>query len=162
MFSRAATWITLGLWASSSVVAAVELSGHPKDMFEKSLSFLDTLYDDSVGYLYWFYFPLAAGQHETRSSVWYVPGLLQRNKGDDVEQAIRILKNVIGDQEKNVEAQWYGDYTVYPEQPTVNSSAYPPSVGSTILDLPDLYPAHQFYRFTILGILTGEVSLVQL
>jgi hypothetical protein len=91
-----------------------------------------------------------------------VPGLLQRNKGDDVEQAIRILKNVIGDQEKNVEAQWYGDYTVYPEQPTVNSSAYPPSVGSTILGLPDLYPAHQFYRFTILGILTGEVSLVQL
>jgi hypothetical protein len=162
MFSRAATWITLGLWASSSVVTAVELSGHPKDMFDKSLSFLDTLYDDSVGYLYWFYFPLAAGQHETRSSVWYVPGLLQRNKGDDVEQAIRILKNVIGDQEKNVEAQWYGDYTVYPEQPTVNSSAYPPSVGSTILVPPDLHPAHQVYRFTILGILTGEVSLVPL
>lgn len=120
---------TLLLWALSPVVSAVKLSGHPKDMFDKSMSFLDTLYDDSVGYLYWFYYPLAAGQHETRSSVWYVPGLLQRNKGDDVQQAIRILKNVIGDQEKNVEAQWYGDYTVYPEQPTVNSSAYPPSVS---------------------------------
>lgn len=45
-----------------------------------------------------------------------------------MEQAIRILRNVIGDQEKNVEAQWYGDYTVYPEQPNVNSSAYPPTI----------------------------------
>jgi hypothetical protein len=135
MFSRAATCLTLGLLALSARVSAVTLKGHPQDMFEKSMSFLDQLYDDSVGYLYWFYFPLAAGQHETRSSVWYVPGLLQRNQGDDVEQAIRILKNVIGDQEKNVEAQWFGDYTVYPEQPTVNSSAYPPSVGCPISDL---------------------------
>ena len=61
-----------------------------------------------------------------------MPGLLSRNEGDDVEQAIRILRNVIGDQEKNVEAQWYGYYTVYPEQPTVNSSAYPPSVGQDL------------------------------
>lgn len=135
MFSRVAACITIGLWALSPYVSAVELSGHPQDMFDKSMSFLDTLYDDSVGYLYWFYFPLAAGQHETRSSVWYVPGLLQRNEGNDVEQAIRILKNVIGDQEKNVKAQWYGDYTVYPEQPTVDSSAYPPSVGYPVFQL---------------------------
>ncbi|KAK7178775.1 hypothetical protein DPSP01_013552 [Paraphaeosphaeria sporulosa] len=128
MFSRTTAWITLGLWALSPGASAVKLGGYPKDMFDKSMSFLDQLYDDSVGYLYWFYYPLAAGQHETRSTIWYVPGLLNRQRGDDVEQAIRILRNVIGDQEKNVEAQWYGDYTVYPEQPTVNSSAYPPSI----------------------------------
>ncbi|KAH4893965.1 hypothetical protein HBI26_103970 [Parastagonospora nodorum] len=126
MFSRITACITLGLLASSA--SAVKLSGHPKDMFDKSMTFLDQLYDDSVGYLYWFYYPLAAGQHETRSTIWYVPGLLNRQEGDDVKNAIRILRNVIGDQEKNVEAQWYGDYTIYPEQPTVNSSAYPPTI----------------------------------
>jgi hypothetical protein len=50
---------------------------------------------------------------------------------NDVEEAVKILRNVIGDQEKNVSAQWFGDYTVYPEQPTVGSPAYPPVVSSS-------------------------------
>jgi hypothetical protein len=80
--------------------------------------------------LYNFYYPLAAASHETRSTVWYATGLLQRQKGDDVEQAIQIITKVIGDQEKNVSAQWYGDYKYYPEQPKVGSPAYPPEVST--------------------------------
>jgi hypothetical protein len=71
MFSRTTTWFILGLCALNPSASAVKLSGHPKDMFDKSMSFLDQLYDGSVGYLYWFYYPLAAGQHETRSTIWY-------------------------------------------------------------------------------------------
>jgi hypothetical protein len=93
------------------------------------MNFLDTIYDKSVSYLYFFYYPLAAGPHETRSTVWYAAGLLQRNEGDDVEQAINILKNVIGDQYKNESQQWFGDYKVYPESPTVDTPWYPKDVG---------------------------------
>ncbi len=120
--------LAYGLLAAQSV-NAVCLSGHAKQMFDESMDFLDTIYDRSASYLYYFYYPLAAGPHETRSSVWYATGLLQRNRGDDVEQAIKIVKNVIRDQEKNTTVQWFGDYTVYPEQPTVGSPAYDPVVS---------------------------------
>ncbi|KAJ0382608.1 hypothetical protein COL922a_012195 [Colletotrichum nupharicola] len=82
------------------LTAAIKLSDHTQDLFEESMNFLDKIYDPAAGYLYFFYFPLAAGKHETRSSVWYATGLLQRNEGDDVEQAVKIIKNVIADQKK--------------------------------------------------------------
>lgn len=85
---------------------AVELSGFTKDLFTESMDFLDKIYDPAAGYLYFFYYPLAAGKHETRSSVWYATGLLQRNIGDDVAHATKIIKNVIRDQKKIPEEQW--------------------------------------------------------
>jgi hypothetical protein len=118
----------LGLLALPGV-QAVSLTSHAQEMFNSSMSFLDKIYDPVAGYLYYFYYPLAAGKHETRSSVWYATGLLQRNEGDDLENAIKIIRNVIGGQEKNVSAQWFGDYTVYPEQPSVDSPAYAPVVS---------------------------------
>lgn len=86
--------------------AAVELSSFTKDLFTESMNFLDKIYDPAAGYLYFFYYPLAAGKPETRSSVWYATGLLQRNIGDNVEQAIKIIRNIIGDQKKIPEEQW--------------------------------------------------------
>ncbi|KAJ3952853.1 hypothetical protein N0V92_010705 [Colletotrichum tropicale] len=123
--------LSLGLLAwltAMNLAVAVQLSDHTQDLFEESMNFLDKIYDPAAGYLYFFYFPLAAGKHETRSSVWYATGLLQRNEGDDVEQAVKIIKNVIADQKKVPLEQWYGDYTVYPEEPTVGSPAYPKNI----------------------------------
>lgn len=121
-------WILgLGL-LSANVVWSVELSKHAQTLFDQSMSFQDQIYDSEASYLRYFYYPLAAGPHETRSTVWYSIGLLQRNQGDDVKEAVKILENVIGDQEKNTTVQWYGDYTVYPEQPTVGTAAYAPVV----------------------------------
>lgn len=108
--------------------AAQQLSGYAKDLFDESMSFLDNIYDPTAGYLSYFYYPLAAAKHETRSSVWYAAGLLQRNEGTDADEAIKIITNIIGDQNKNVSAQWYGDYTKYPEEPTVGSPAYEPVI----------------------------------
>ncbi|KAI1847786.1 hypothetical protein JX265_009214 [Neoarthrinium moseri] len=123
--------INLALVVAASAIGgttAVKLTGHAKGMFDESMNFLDQIYDPVAGYLQNFYYPLAAGGHETRSSAWYASGLLQRNKGNDLEEAVKIITNIIGGQEKNVSAQWFGDYTVYPEQPTVGSPAYAPVI----------------------------------
>lgn len=126
------TWsrsLTVGLLALGGV-RAVKLNSHAQSMFDEAMVMQDQIYDSDAGYLHYFYYPLAAGYHETRSSVWHATGLLQRNHGSDAQEAIKIITNVIGDQEKNVSAQWYGDYTKYPEEPTVGTAAYPPVVCS--------------------------------
>ncbi|KAK7938034.1 uncharacterized protein PG986_014902 [Apiospora aurea] len=134
MLFQRASWVTsslLGLLlgvAGVSPATAAELKGHVQSLLDESMDFMDKIYDRDAGYLYYFYYPLAAGQHETRSSMWYATGLLQRNRGDDVDQAVRIIRNIIGDQEKNETLQWFGDYTVYPEQPTVGHGDYKPVI----------------------------------
>ncbi|KAL1623142.1 hypothetical protein SLS54_004629 [Diplodia seriata] len=98
-------------------------------MFNQSMSWLDTLYDPDAHYLY----DVSQGtqtslNHETRASAWYAIGLLARNEGSDVEEAMHIITNVIAGQFKNPEDQWYGTYQKYPEEPTVGSAAYPASI----------------------------------
>ncbi|KAL3469947.1 hypothetical protein BJX99DRAFT_267814 [Aspergillus californicus] len=115
----------------ANAVHSAKLDANTEALFNESMTIQDAIYDPSVSYLRYFYYPLAAGPHETRSTVWYSVGLLQRNQGSDVDEAINILHNVIGDQEKNTSAQWYGDYTTYPEQPTVGSPAYPAVIYNT-------------------------------
>jgi hypothetical protein len=110
-------------------VHSAKLSNNAQTVFNESMTIQDAIYDVSASYLRYFYYPLAAGAHETRSTVWYSVGLLQRNHDNDVDEATKIIRNVIGDQEKNTTVQWYGDYTVYPEQPTVGSPAYPAVVS---------------------------------
>jgi hypothetical protein len=68
------------------------------------MTWLDMYYDAKVGYLY--SLDALALVHETRASVWYSAGLLARNKGDDAEQAAKIIKNVIEGQFKNETEQW--------------------------------------------------------
>ncbi|PYH97067.1 hypothetical protein BO71DRAFT_481522 [Aspergillus ellipticus CBS 707.79] len=119
--------VSLGLLGVSAVHAA-SLSTDAQALFDQSMTIQDAIYDPVASYLHYFYYPLAAGPHETRSSVWHSAGLLQRNQGNDLQEAVKILEKVIGDQEKNMSVQWYGDYTVYPEQPTVGSPAYPPVI----------------------------------
>ncbi|KAL4962069.1 uncharacterized protein BDV14DRAFT_210789 [Aspergillus stella-maris] len=109
-------------------VQSAALSKDVEALFTESMTLQDAIYDPSASYLRWFYFPFAAGPHDTRSSVWYSVGLLYRNQGSDVDEAISIIKNVISGQEKNTSAQWFGDYTKYPEQPTVGSPAYDPVI----------------------------------
>jgi hypothetical protein len=68
------------------------------------MDWLDMYYDSERGYL--FSLNSAALVHETRASAWYAAGLLARNKADDVEQAVRIVNNVIAGQFKDESAQW--------------------------------------------------------
>lgn len=101
-------WILAAVYGLSIASGArgVKLSKNTQTLFDESMAFMDQIYDSTAGYLSYFYYPLAAGPHETRSSVWYATGLLQRNRGDDVEQAIKIIKNVIGAQHKDPAELW--------------------------------------------------------
>jgi hypothetical protein len=128
MLSKTLLTALTGLLALGLPAQAARMTPLASKMFHEEMTFLDNLYDPVAGYLYYFYYPLAAGPHETRSTVWYATGLLQRNEGNDRANAVRIIKDVIAGQEKNVSVQWFGDYTVYPEQPTVGSPSYAPVV----------------------------------
>ncbi|KAI5371167.1 hypothetical protein Slin14017_G020460 [Septoria linicola] len=92
------------------------------------MAFMDQLYDPSAGYLYKFDTALL---HDTRSSSWYAAGLLARNQDDDVEQAIKVITNIIGPQFTNASEQWYGDYQTYPEQPYPGTEQYPATIYNT-------------------------------
>lgn len=79
-----------------------------QDMFNMSMSWLDTLYDPEAYYLY----DVSQGtqtslSHETRASAWYAIGLLARNDGKDVENALQIIQNIIAGQFKDPKDQWY-------------------------------------------------------
>jgi hypothetical protein len=74
------------------------------NLLQESMTWMDMYYDNERGYL--FSLDAAALTHETRASVWYAAGLLARNEADDVEQAAKIVKNVIGSQFKNESQQW--------------------------------------------------------
>jgi hypothetical protein len=72
----------------------------------KAMKWMDTFYDTSESYLYDLS-ATAALRHETRHSTWYALGLLARNEHDDVEEAEKIIGNVIGAQFKDPAEQWY-------------------------------------------------------
>ncbi|KAF2019054.1 hypothetical protein BU24DRAFT_385858 [Aaosphaeria arxii CBS 175.79] len=102
---------------------------YSRNLLEESMNWLDMFYDESAGYLY--SLDSSALTHETRASAWYSAGLLARNAGDDAEQASKIISNIIEGQRwqfSNVSEQWYGDYQVYPEEPTVGTAQYPAKI----------------------------------
>jgi hypothetical protein len=74
------------------------------NLLHESMNWMDMYYDSERGYL--FSLSAAALTHETRASVWYAAGLLARNEQDDVEQAVKIVRNVVGAQFKNESQQW--------------------------------------------------------
>jgi hypothetical protein len=91
--------------ASSSYVSS--LSTNAQEVLNESMSWMDGYYDSTVGYLYSLD-AAAALNHDTRSSAWYAIGLLARNAGkDDIEDAERILTNIIQGQYKDPTQQWY-------------------------------------------------------
>ncbi|KAF2685945.1 hypothetical protein K458DRAFT_300167 [Lentithecium fluviatile CBS 122367] len=96
------------------------------NLLTESMNWLDMYYDADAGYLY--SLDATALTHETRASAWYAAGLLARNEVDDVEQAVKIVENIIVGQHKNVSSQWFGDYQIYPEEPTVGTAQYPPKI----------------------------------
>ncbi|KAL6710515.1 hypothetical protein ACN47E_008563 [Coniothyrium glycines] len=125
--------IAFSQWAALTAIVSVALgraniakrndtASYATNLLHESMDWLDLYYDHERAYL----FSLdAATVHETRASVWYAAGLLARNEADDAAQAGRIVQNVIQGQFKNETQQWYGDYTKYPEEPTVGTKQYP-------------------------------------
>lgn len=118
----------LPLLALAGLALAGSLAPNAQQLLDESMSFMDTFYDPRAGYLY----DLdreSALRHNTRSSAWYALGLLARGRdNDDLAEAERIIRNVIGGQFKEPGRQWYGTYQKYPEEPEVGSAAYEPVI----------------------------------
>jgi hypothetical protein len=93
-----------GLLASITLVNAApaqhgsRLSKNAQEMLDQSMKWMDTLYELGA---------TSALRHNTRHSTWYALGLLARNEHDDVEEAEKIIGNVIGAQFKDPSEQWY-------------------------------------------------------
>jgi hypothetical protein len=106
-FSRlwvASTLLIQHAFAGRHLIPRNDTETHATGLLLESMDWMDMFYDSERGYL--FSLNAAALTHETRASVWYAAGLLARNEADDVEQAVRIVKNVIGGQFKNESEQW--------------------------------------------------------
>lgn len=102
-------YAALALWSQCAIAdhrfaTSNDTEGFASNLLHESLDWLDRYYDNERGYLY--SLDAAALTHETRASVWYAAGLLARNDMDDVEQAVRIVSNVIDAQFKNESEQW--------------------------------------------------------
>lgn len=107
-FSRfwvASTLLVQHVCAGRSVFGRNATETFADGLLRESMDWMDMFYDSERGYL--FSLDAKAMTHETRASVWYAAGLLARNEEDDVEQAVKIVKNVIGGQFKNESQQWY-------------------------------------------------------
>jgi hypothetical protein len=89
---------------SLSRVKRDDTSIFSRNLLQESMSWMDMYYDSDAGYL--FSLSAKALTHETRASAWYASGLLARNEGDDMEQAAKIIRNVIDGQHKNISSQW--------------------------------------------------------
>lgn len=101
-----------------------------QSLFTEGMGWLDNYYDGEAGYLYDLS-NSAALRHETRSSAWYAFGLLARNTNDDVAEAEKVITNIIDGQYTDPKDEWYGTYQKYPEEPTVGSKYYPPTMYGT-------------------------------
>jgi hypothetical protein len=82
------------------------LPKNAQSLFIESMEWMDGFYDPSAGYLF-DESSATALRHETRSSAWYAIGLLARNTGDDVKNALKIISNVIDMQYKDSKDQWF-------------------------------------------------------
>ena len=91
-------------FALHSLVVGNDTETFAAGLLHESMTWMDMYYDNERGYL--FSLDAAVLTHETRASVWYAAGLLARNEADDVEQAVRIVKNIIGAQFTDETAQW--------------------------------------------------------
>jgi hypothetical protein len=81
------------------------LPEYAQDLFTESMNWLDGYYDPDAGYLFAMD-SSSAMHHETRSSAWYSIGLLARNEGSDVKDAMDIITNIIEGQFKDPALQW--------------------------------------------------------
>ena len=88
---------------TSSYISTLPLNA--QGLLKESMEWMDGYYDPSAGYLF-DESGATALRHETRSSAWYAVGLLARNNGTDVEEALKILTNVVNAQFKDPRDQW--------------------------------------------------------
>jgi hypothetical protein len=101
-----------------------------QDYFDFTMNIADNRYDASYNYIWY----NDNGPWSTRFTAWYIPGLLHRNKGDDVANAQKSLRALINVQMNyNLTSPWYTDYKLSPDEPnpTYIGDLYPQEIYAT-------------------------------
>lgn len=92
----------------------VGLSPEAQSLFDYSARIQDARYDASYDLIQ---YP-DKGPWSIRFTAWYLPALLYRNEGDDVQRAERAIKNILASQmTTDTTAPWYGTFKISPDQP---------------------------------------------
>ena len=98
--------LPIGLFtAATSASYVTSLPGNAQTLFNESMVWMDSFHDKEFGALYELG-SSSALRHGTRASAWYALGLLARNEGPDVENALTMIVNVIRGQFKDPEENW--------------------------------------------------------
>ncbi|ORY11748.1 hypothetical protein BCR34DRAFT_601184 [Clohesyomyces aquaticus] len=115
---------------TSGTAKTLKLSPSAQDYFDYSMEIADSRFDSSYGYIWY----LDNGIWSTRFTSWYIPGLLHRNKGNDVKNAEKALRSLINVQmNENFTSSWYADYKLSPDEPnpTYVGELYPQEIYAT-------------------------------
>lgn len=102
------------------------MSNFAQDLFDTSMNWQDTFWDDDLGYLITADNTLP-GRYDSRQTAWYAVGLVARNGTGDIEKAERIISNLHKGQYKDPTKIWYGDIQQAPEEPTPQEGVYDPA-----------------------------------
>ncbi|CAG8948993.1 hypothetical protein HYFRA_00002121, partial [Hymenoscyphus fraxineus] len=101
-----------------------------QSLFDYAMSINDPRFDSYYKYIN---YP-DNGAWSTRFTAWYIPGLLHRNNGSDLENALGALEVLVANQATDdYNSLWYGNWRNSGDQPlpTPNSELYPPLIYNT-------------------------------
>ncbi|WVQ82790.1 hypothetical protein IAT38_004922 [Cryptococcus sp. DSM 104549] len=106
----------------------LSLSKYEQEVFDVAMQINDWSWEPSTG---WIEADDDGGHTSTRFTVWHAVGLLHRNQGDDVANAILAIKNVIDmqftDSADNGTA-WFWDYKLGSDLPPPNPETFPAEI----------------------------------
>jgi len=98
--------LSIGLFSVHTSASYIgNLPENAQTLFNESMTWMDSFNDREFGALY----ELSASsalRHGTRASAWYALGLLARDEGPDVEDALNMIVNVINGQFKDPKDNW--------------------------------------------------------
>ncbi|KAL7423396.1 hypothetical protein Q5752_002700 [Cryptotrichosporon argae] len=113
-------------WAPPS--PAINFTKYEQEIFDVSMTLNDWSWEASTG---WIASDDDNGHTSTRFTAWYAVGLLQRNEGDDLNNAIWAIENILSmqfDQAAYNGTAWYWDYREGSDVPIPSYADYTPSI----------------------------------
>lgn len=83
-----------------------------QSLFDYSMALNDARFDETYKYIIY----EDNGPWSVRFTSWFVPGLLYRNEGDDLDNAKEAIVNILANQlTDNFTAPWYGTWKLSPD-----------------------------------------------
>jgi hypothetical protein len=83
-----------------------------QSLFDESMALNDARFDETYKYIIY----EDNGPWSVRFTSWYIPGLLYRDQGNDLDNAKEAIENILACQlTDNFTAPWYGTWKLSPD-----------------------------------------------